>query len=213
MAGVLPPLRSAFVSFVGPAAGPLRFESRVLRQGKSATFVSADCLAEAGVCVRAEFLFTTPRVSRVRHEFGMPPSADPPESLAPLNTGGKGPASLGNFDIRPATATLPASGASYPELLAWVRHGDASGVDPAVSLIALADALPPAVLTSLTDLVPLSSMTWTVDLARPAQAGDWHLLRSTGQRARDGYSFQTMEIWDRSGAPVLAGSQTVAVFD
>ena len=213
---VLPPLKSALVSFVGPAAGPLRFQSRILRQGKSATSASADVLAEGKVCVSAALLFATPRSSRVRHEHSPRPDVPPPEACEPLQAGDKAPASLGNFEVRPATTSLPGAAASYPEVTAWARHVDASGVDPAVALLALGDALPPASLTVLDDLVPVSSMTWTVDLARPAnraQSGEWHLLRSTSRHASDGYSFQAMEAWDRNGALVLSGSQTVAIFD
>lgn len=209
----LPPLKSALVSFIGSAAGPLRFETRILRQGRSATFVTADVLADGGVCVRVEFVFATPRPSGVRHEFSPPPEVPPPEALKRFQPGGMAPAFLVNVDMRPATNTLPASGASYPEVVAWVRHEDATGVDPAVALLALGDALPPASLTAVTSLVPISSMTWTVDVSQPARLADWHLLRATSRHARDGYSFQTMETWDREGALVLSGSQTVAIFD
>ncbi|WP_405048369.1 hypothetical protein [Rhodoferax sp.] len=43
-------------------------------------------------------------------------------------------------------------------------------------------------------------------------AKEWFFLRSTSQRASDGYSFQTMEIWNEQEELVLSGSQTVAFF-
>jgi acyl-CoA thioesterase len=49
-------------------------------------------------------------------------------------------------------------------------------------------------------------------LAAPVTAGEWFLLRSTSQRASDGYSYQTMEIWSEQGQLVLSGSQTVTIF-
>jgi acyl-CoA thioesterase len=210
--GALPPLKSALISFVGPATGPLRFQTRLLRQGKSATSITADGFAGSDVCLRAEFLFAAPRPSQVRHDYYSIPQVRRPDDYAPINAGGKAPASLGNFDLRPTGTALPMSGASYPELVAWVRHEDATDVDPAIALIALADSLPPAAIATLTDMVPFSSMMWTLDLPHPAQPNVWHLMRSTSQRARDGYSFQTMEVWDEGGALVLSGSQTVAVF-
>jgi acyl-CoA thioesterase len=42
--------------------------------------------------------------------------------------------------------------------------------------------------------------------------GEWFLLRSASQRSGDGYSFQTMEIWNEQGKLILSGSQTVAIF-
>jgi acyl-CoA thioesterase len=211
--GDLPPLRVAMVSFVGPASGGLRFRSQLLRQGKSTTSIAVDGLVGGNICVRAEFLFAAARSSAVHHDFLPCPSVDRPESCAPLHAREGAPASLGNFDIRPATAILPMSGAIDPVLTAWARHGDASGVDPAVALIALADALPPAALATVRQMVPFSSMAWTLDFPQEVQSGDtWHLMRSTSRRAGDGYSYQSMEIWDEAGRLVLTGSQSVAIF-
>jgi acyl-CoA thioesterase len=85
-------------------------------------------------------------------------------------------------------------------------------VDPAVALLALGDSLPLAVMASFTEFAPISSMTWTLDIALPVVAGEWFLLRSASQRSADGYSFQTMEIWNEQRKLVLSGSQTVAFF-
>lgn len=140
------------------------------------------------------------------------PDVGAPGDHAGLVLSPDAPASLGNFDLRPAGGALPQSGAAHPELIAWVRHLDAQGLDPAVSLLAIADGLPPAAITALTERAAFSSMTWTVDLTEPATICDWHLLRSASMFARDGYSRQNMEIWNEAGKLILAGNQTVAVF-
>ncbi len=74
------------------------------------------------------------------------------------------PACAYNFEMRPAGGSLPVSGAESPELLMWVRHLDAQGVDPAVALIALADSLPPAAMTCFTEPAAISSASWMIDL-------------------------------------------------
>ena len=43
----LPPLRSAQVSFIGPAGGEVRVAPQLLRQGKSVAFVGADLASVA----------------------------------------------------------------------------------------------------------------------------------------------------------------------
>jgi acyl-CoA thioesterase len=210
--GDLPPLRMAMVSFVGPATGGLRFRTQLLRRGKSTTSIAVDGIVGDDICVRAEFLFAAARPSAVRHDFLPCPSVDGPESCVPLHAH-NAPASLGNFELRPATTILPLSGATDPVLTAWARHGDASDVDPAVALIALADALPPAALATVRQMVPFSSMAWTLDFPQEVRSGNtWHLMRSTSLRAGDGYSYQSMEIWDEAGRLVLTGSQSVAIF-
>ncbi len=208
----LPPLKSAQILFVGPASKSLTFKTLVLRQGKSATCISVDCMAGADVAMRVMFIFADPRPSKIQHDFYQFPSVSGPENYPRLGTVNQAPASLSNFELRFAGKSLPVSGSDHPELIAWVRHLDASGVDPVVALLALGDSLPLAVMACFTEFAPISSMTWTLDIAESVIAGAWFLLRSTSQRAGNGYSFQTMEIWNEKGKLVLSGTQTVAIF-
>jgi acyl-CoA thioesterase len=208
----LPPLKSAQVSFVGPAAESLRFRTQTLRQGKSATFVSVDCLSGSDVAMRVAFVFATPRSSKIQHNFSRFPSVGAADNYKSLGAVSLAPAFLANFDIRFAGGSLPISGSDHPEFIAWVRHLDASGVAPEIALIALGDSLPLAAMACFTEFAPISTMTWTLDLLQPAMPGEWFLLRSASQRAGNGYSFQTMEIWNKDGKLVLSGTQTVAIF-
>jgi acyl-CoA thioesterase len=184
----------------------------MLRQGKSATTISADCLTGSDVVLRAAFLFADPRPSRFQHVFSNPPAVAAPENYEKLQALSSLPAFFSNFDIRFAGKSMPVSGSDHPELIAWVRHKDASGVDPSVALIALADSLPPAMMACFTEFAPISTMTWTFDLPLPAVKGEWFLLRSSSLWASNGYAFQSMEVWDVNGKTVLSGSQTVAIF-
>jgi acyl-CoA thioesterase len=208
----LPPLKSAQIAFVGPASTSLIFKTVVLRQGKSATCISVDCMAGADVALRVQFIFAAPRPSKIQQDFYQFPAVSGPENYQRLGAVTQAPASLSNFELRFASKSLPVTGSDHPELMAWVRHVDASGVDPTVALLALSDSLPLAIMASFTEFAPVSSMTWTLDIAQPVVAGEWFLLRSTSQRAGDGYSYQTMEIWNEQKELVLSGSQTVAIF-
>ena len=208
----LPPLKSAQIVFVGPASTSLTFKTVVLRQGKSATCISVDCMAGSDVALRVMFIFAAPRPSKIRHDFYPFPAVSGPENYQKLGVVNQAPAFLANFEIRFAGESLPVTGSAHPELMAWIRHIDAVGVDPTVALLALGDSLPLAVMACFTEFAPISSMTWALDMAQPVVAGEWFLLRSSSQRASDGYSFQTMEIWNEQGKLILSGSQTVAFF-
>lgn len=221
-AGALPPLKSAQIAFVGPSSGALRFSSKLLRQGKSASWVLADCQAGPELSLHAQFLFAAPRdvalgaaesgAGPLQHVRLERPQVQAPDAYAPLGHSEVAPASFGNFEVRPVDRRLPYSGAAEPVITAWVRHLDAAGVDAAVALLALADALPPAVVASLRQPGRFSSMTWSVDLCQPARPGTWYLMRSSSQQAANGYSFQHMAMWDEEGELVLVGSQTVGVY-
>jgi len=208
----LPALRSAQIAFVGPAATGLTYSPTLLRQGKSTAFISVDCEAEGDVALRAGLLFARPRASTIAHDFSSPIKVGPPDDYAVAVGLSQGPAFLSNFEMRFAGGSPPVSGAENPEFIVWVRHKDAAGVDPTVALLTMADSLPPAAMACFTEMAPVSSMVWTFDLPHPVQKNEWYLLRSASRYASDGYSFQTMQIWDEQHRLVLSGSQTVAVF-
>ncbi|MFK3648569.1 thioesterase family protein [Lysobacter enzymogenes] len=208
----LPPLRAAQVAFVGPASGALRFQARVLRQGKSSLSADVEASSDGEPALRALFVFAQPRPSRIAHDFSQRPTVRPPAECPRLPMHELAPRFLGNFDVRLAGGSAPASGAANPEFVAWVRHLDDSGVDPDVSLVALADALPPAALASFTQMAPVSSIVWNFEVLAAPTARRWFLLRSFSQHAAHGCSVQDMEIWDESGQRVLTGRQSVALY-
>ncbi|PHN24231.1 acyl-CoA thioesterase [Pseudomonas sp. ICMP 460] len=209
----LPPLKSAHVTFISPSTQEQVFFSKVLRQGKSVTTVAVECLSAGELTLQMTMVFTAHRESPLQHNFFQPPNLEAPQHLASEFERRKAPPCVYNFDMRPATGSAaPFSGANHPELQVWVKHLDAEGVDPVVALIALADALPPAAVTVLTEPVPLSTVSWTFDIVSAPEAGGWFLLKSSSQQAAGGYSLQDMEVWSEAGTLVLRGRQTVAVF-
>jgi hypothetical protein len=57
-------------------------------------------------------------------------------------------------------------------------------------------------------------MTWMAEfLTETIETEDrWFLARHTAQTSRNGYSSQAMSMWNKGGAPVMIGRQTIAVF-
>lgn len=210
--GALPPLRCAQVAFVGPAAGALRFQPRLLRQGKSSASIEVEASSDGDTALRALFVFAAARTSRIAHDFSQRPSVRAAADCPRMPLHELAPKFLANFEVRLAGGSAPVSGSAHPEFIAWVRHLDDRGADPTVALTGLADALPPAALASFTEMAPVSSIAWSFELFGPPASGGWFLLRSFSQQAADGYSVQDMEIWDESGRRVLAGRQAVALY-
>lgn len=226
----LPALRSAQVSFIGPASGRLQYQVQPLRAGKSVTSVGVDVSGREGLAARLTLLFAQDRPSRVIHNFSERPGVRGPESYATLDAAGLAaaiprppfvemdvgaivPAFMANFELRPAAGALPVSGSANPEMVAWIRHLDARDVDPVVALVALADALPPAAFTAYRRPAPVSSMNWSFDLLGAPPAGHWFLLRSASEHAAHGYSSQHMQVWDLDGRLLMRGRQSVALFE
>jgi acyl-CoA thioesterase len=209
----LPPLRAGQIAFVGPSAGESRLVPRIIRRGKSVTFMSCDLIAEGVVATRALFVFGGARASVLRDTPSSAPNVPRPQDCPPL-FGERGPTFTQHLNQRFAGGHRPVTAADKGDLLVWVRHLDQEPTNAMAALVALGDALPPASMPRLCEPAPISTMTWGFDLMAPEQVshGGWYLLHSKDDAVGDGYSGQAMAMWDENGAPVLIGRQSVAVF-
>jgi acyl-CoA thioesterase len=210
----LPPLRAGQVAFIGPAAGEVRMAPRVVRQGKSVTFMGCDLLSGGAVALRALFAFGGARESAYAAVAPPPPLFRPPGDCPPLWPGsGVGPSFAQHLNQRLAGELRPLSGADRGDLLVWVKH--AEPVTPGqVALVAMGDALPPASFSRFNGPAMISTMTWSFDLFDPGHAdgSGWLLLHSRDDGVGEGYAGQDMGMWDETGRPLMRGRQSVAVF-
>lgn len=209
----LPPLRSAQVSFIGPLAGTVSLLARTLRRGRNAAFIQADVESEAGLGLRAVFVFMRDQESRIDHATGYPPDFPRPGPEDRLFSGSSRPdmpSFLDNFEF----VDRREPGDHTTEWLRWCRLKDRDGLDPEVELAAVGDCLPPAALKLARVFVPLSSLTWLLNLLGPAPRTEdgWWLLRAHTRYARHGSSSQQMGIWSADGTPVAQQMQSVAIF-
>ena len=214
----LPSLRSAQLAFIGPANGVLTLRPEMLRQGKSASFVGVDCHGEAGLATRAIFCFGAPRPSTLNHLDLAAPDVKPAAECQPFFRGPAPLAFMQHFEPLYAGGNRPFS-AGAPTMSLWIRHKDgatrqARGMPAMVALLALADAPPPAAIVLFEKFSTISTMTWQVDvLSDEIETDDgWWLVRTSAQSATNGYSGQSMTVWNADGRPVIAARQTIAVF-
>lgn len=209
----LPPLRSANISFVGPAGGDVRGEARALRRGKSVSFIEADLLTNEGLATRCVFAFGAERESMFDQIWTPSPTMAPPEDCEPFIPPGLGPNFASHFETGLAQGARPGTGSNEHDHFIWVRHID-KDADDITALVALADMPPPAVMPMFPRLKPISSMTWMMNFLTdaPRTRDGWWLLQSRAESARNGYTSQDMLIWNRDMELVVAGRQSVAIF-
>ena len=211
----LPPLRSAQFAFIGPATGRLRITPTALRRGKSTVFIGVELHGDDGLATRATFCFGAARNSVLNYSAhdSQPPNA--PEACPPFFE--KAPSFLNflqHIDGRLAGGALPFSGSKEPKMTLWLRHRDPALKPSLVSLLALADAPPPAALAMVTQVGPISTMTWAIDMLTDTvetRVG-WWMIRTTADTAAGGYSSQAMTVWNAAGRPVMTSRQNVAMF-
>jgi acyl-CoA thioesterase len=206
----LPPLRSAQVAFIGPLAGAVTVTATKLRRGRNAAFLQADVASEAGLGLRATFVFMAPLASAVAHDTAPRAPIAPPARDAEIYTGPDDGFFTSNFNFHdPKAAPGPA------EWLRWARLRARDRLHPMVELMAIGDALPPAAFKLIQDRrAPLSSLNWQINFvaAEPVTEDGWWLLASTADIAQGGYSSQRMTIWNAAGDLIAEAMQGVAIF-
>lgn len=203
----LPPLRTAQISFIGPLAGNATVSAELLRRGRTAAFIRADIHGDAGLGYSAIFAFMDARQSHIDHVDLAAPSRFPDTAPTISRTGQ--PVFLENFDHFDG-GSIRMQG----DWRRWMRLKQREHLHLMVSLMAIADALPPGALGLASREGPISSMTWLINIleAQPETRDGWWLLRSRADYARHGCSSQTMGIWNTEGVPVATGMQSVALF-
>ncbi|MEQ1724664.1 MAG: thioesterase family protein [Sphingopyxis sp.] len=208
------PLRTAQISFVGPVGGAARVTTRLLRQSKSSRFVAADLSSDLGYGTSATFTFMKRRDSHIDHRHITAPDVSDPDALAPIPDHPMRPAFTRKFDMRPQRG--PGFGHGLPEghILTWVRWVETPACDPHIALLTLADALPPAATTLFTAFGPLSSSTWIQHFLtdRPHSDDGWWLLESRTRHVSNGFSAQSMLIWNSARELMSVGGQGVALY-
>ncbi|MEL6858255.1 MAG: thioesterase family protein [Pseudomonadota bacterium] len=210
------PIRSAQVAFVGPVGGDVMITPKLLRRGKNTAFVSVDITAESGVTAQSIFAFGKAKESVVHFDDMPMPTVPAPDEIEPFfDRDRPRPGFTQNFDMLLALGDRPVSGSTQKSIGLWMRHLDPKAPQDATGVLAIGDAPPPAVMSMFEQPVRISSMTWMAEFMTDDIVTDpegWFFAQHTAQLAKDGYSSQSMRLWNRQGEPILVGRQTIAVF-
>jgi len=208
------PLRSAMIGFVGPSAGAVTVDARLVRAGRNASSIRTQLVSDRGPGTTALFTFSAGRDSVLAQGGPAAPATPPTTDTQTLPPREGAPAFTRQLEFVWACDAVPFSASAEPYILSWVRHRDPASRDHPLSLMCLADALPPASATMLAGFAPLSSMNWMIDFFddRPLTEDGWWLLEARSDFASRGHSSQDMTIWNTSGQCVAKGRQMVAVF-
>ena len=172
--------------------------------------------AESGVTAQSIFAFGKAKESAVHFDdMPMPTVPAPDEIESFFDKDRPRPGFTQNFDMLLASGGRPVSGSKDNSIGLWMRLLDPDTPQDATAVLAIGDAPPPAVLSMFSAPVRISSMTWMAEFMTDTITTDpagWFFAQHTAQYAKDGYSSQSMRLWNRQGEPSLVGRQTIAVF-
>jgi acyl-CoA thioesterase len=209
----LPPMRSAQAAFTGPASGVLTIKPIKVAAGKSSAFIGVDITTDAGTALRATFCYGVARQSAFAHSDLAAPQVAAPDECPGFFRSQFAPSFTGQFDGRQVGKVAMLSGSDDPDMFVWIRHRDSDVAETDAGLIALADALPPAVMLMFKEPSPISTASWAMEFLTETYANrGWHLLLSQAEHVGDGYSSQHMNVWDEQGKPLMVARQLVTIY-
>jgi acyl-CoA thioesterase len=216
----LPPLRSAQFLFVGPATDSVRMSASLLRRGKSAVLASAEMNDPTGALVRSHLCFGNARPSSIDYDDLKAPAVAPPDSYPRFEPprGSGAPLFFQNFAMRVAGKGMPFSGAKNPDFFTWMRfraEADLTAdIAPAVALVCIGDAPPSSGVLMFKTPAPISTVAWALDVVtdKPATKDGFWLVRRRLDFAKDGYSTETITVWNSAREPMMVARQNVALF-
>ena len=211
------PFRTLTCHFCAPAlAGPARIEVEIPRASSALSHLTARMIQEEGVVAIATATRARARDVGVAFSDRRAPEAPAFEATPVLELGSIGPSFARYFDFRFAHGSAPLSGADQAILGGWIRHHNPGALDAALAA-AYADAWMPAVFARFKAFRPCASVTLTYHFFTDfssgveARAGEPVLVTSRSDVLVDGYAEQNNEVWSRSGALLMTGTQVIAV--
>lgn len=213
----LPPLRSVMINFTAPVSEAPVVKTEVLRQGRNMSTVVARAMIGEKVAATGTFSFGRDLESSINLDCPMSDVPEP-DGKAVVRMEGRArpaPSFFVNFEMIPVEMFMPFSGADTKRLRMWVRHADPAMHQNLSGLLAIADCLPPVVLTRLTNLARNSSVNWMVNFpaGTPQTRDGWWLLESDVTAGQGGYSSQVMRVWNADRQLVIDGMQSVVMFE
>jgi acyl-CoA thioesterase len=207
----LPPLRAAQIGFVGPVGEDIEARVLMLRTGKSVSHVETTLWCDGALAHRATWLFGRVRPGNGHHAAERIDGFDPPEACDPWAPTHQTPAFIHRLDVRRAG---PRGSDGRVAVRRWVRLRQRDGLDPHAELIAIGDTLPPASMRVMERPGPISSINWSLTLLGEdlATRDGWWLLETASNHMADGFSSETLRMWNTDGVEIMRGLQSVAIF-
>lgn len=208
-------VRSVTAELPAPvAAGDAELRVEILRAGNNVTTARADLRQDGEIRAHAVAILAAPRpsASNIGWQQLTPPEVPHWKTLAPIPASPMFPEFAQHFEYR-LVEGVPTTGAP-PRALGWIRSRLPVGKSDAAYLAAMADTWFPSTLVHLTQMRPMATIAFTLELvgAPIALPDEIPLLyRANAPVLVDGYSLETRELWTEDGRLLARNHQTFAV--
>ena len=203
------PLRSVSAQLLRPIDGPVRFDTEVLKRGRSVVVATGTGRQDGVAHVTATAVFGNPGRGPATPAPPMPWSP-PIDDLAPFHVPTDWLPFTAHTEVRPVGDARPFAAGDTAELVAWVRLTDDDRPVDEARLIVLLDCLAPAVAAVLPTMTPVPTIELGVQLAAVARSATspWVLVRCrTDLGADDGWCTDRLDAWAPDGAHLASAHQ------
>lgn len=207
------PLRTLQATFLAPVGGGVvRAKARILRSGKSATYVESRLVDGDQTLAIVVGFFGVARESKVALRLEQH-VVTPVKPIEMRYVEGAAPAFTQHFKARWIEGGPPYSGDRHSRNVIELGLRD-SGNATESHAVAMADFIPPIALSWITDRVAAATVTWMLELLVTdfSMPLDGWRMDATMMAAEGGYTNQSMVLWGPGGMPVALGRQTMVVF-
>ncbi|WP_119154495.1 acyl-CoA thioesterase [Caldimonas tepidiphila] len=210
------PLRALQVNFIAPVStGEVEVAGRVLRQGRNVCQVQASLMQDGETRMLLVGVFGAARESSIPLRQAEPPAAPAPQESSPVPFVPElAPRFFAHFALRWAEGPLPYSGGEGWQARAHLRL-QGEPVDAELMTVMMADAAPSPAAARLRGPVPVSSVSWALELAPPdalAYPGDWWRIDKDVRAAAQGYVNESTTVWTPDGRAAAWGHQVMAFY-
>jgi acyl-coenzyme A thioesterase PaaI-like protein len=208
------PLRTLQATFLAPVGGgTVRAKARILRSGKSATYVESRLVEGDQTLAVVVGFFGVARDSKVALHMKQP-TVMPDKPVEMRYVEGAMPAFTQHFKARWIEGAPPYTGDRHSENVIELGLRDTGNATESHA-VAMADFIPPIALSWMTDRVAAATVTWMLELLVTDFSSmplDGWRMDATMMAAGGGYTNQSMVLWGPGGVPVALGRQTMVVF-
>jgi acyl-coenzyme A thioesterase PaaI-like protein len=208
------PLRSLQATFLAPVpGGEVRSRAKVLRSGKSTTYVESRIVSGDDTLALFVGVFGQPRPSTVKLIPQQPVVAST-QSIELKWVPGFAPNFTQHFKARWVVGGPPFSGMGHPENVIELGMRD-SGKATEYHVLAMADFIPPIALSYVKERIAAASVTWMLEMLVENVSAlplDGWRVDAQMMAAESGYTNQSLVLWGPGGVPVALGRQSMVVF-
>jgi len=210
-------LRSLTVHCCAPLLpGMAEVSAESIRVGSRVAHMRSEIVQNGEVVVHATASFAAVRTFDMTWNERPMPAVPGPEHLPSIDVSlADGPQFTQFFDYRFCPEHLPLSGGDSARVQIWIRHKDCPIVDMP-HLVGLLDAGPPGIITRMTEIRPMASVDFRMQLFQPlpldgVDPSDPMLFDAHSRVLGEGYAEQIMWLYAPDGRPVGTTQQLIAV--